>query len=98
MGVVDRFFATGVTPITLDSMTSGFNIATNLSLDLEFVEMMGFSSNDVVNLFQLANPKQVDFVAHPVCPIIGEVYTQVENKNGERVHRNVKQSKLLIDK
>ena len=31
--VVSRIFITGVSPITLDSLTSGFNISTNLSLD-----------------------------------------------------------------
>ena len=29
--VVDRIFITGVAPITLDSMTSGFNISTDLT-------------------------------------------------------------------
>ena len=28
LGVIERFFATGICPITLNSMTSGFNIAT----------------------------------------------------------------------
>ena len=31
--VVDRIFITGVAPITLDSMTSGFNIVTDLTRD-----------------------------------------------------------------
>ena len=30
LGVVDRFFATGICPITLNSMTTGFNIATDI--------------------------------------------------------------------
>ena len=42
-GVVDRFFSTGITPITLNNITNSFNIATNLSLDLRFTEMMGFT-------------------------------------------------------
>jgi len=53
-GLVDRLFVTGVTPITLDSMTSGFNIATNLSLDIEFNEMLGFTTQEVHNLIELA--------------------------------------------
>jgi len=40
-GIIVRFFATGVTPVTLDSMTSGFNVAKNISLDRRFNEMSG---------------------------------------------------------
>ncbi|MBK8664111.1 MAG: AAA family ATPase [Ignavibacteriales bacterium] len=46
-GVIERFFATGVTPVTLDSMTSGFNIGTNISLEAEFNEMAGFTNEEV---------------------------------------------------
>ncbi len=46
-GIIDRFFATGVTPVTLDSMTSGFNIATNISGKAEFNEMAGFTYAEV---------------------------------------------------
>lgn len=49
-GVVQRFFGTGVTPITLDSMTSGFNIAHNYSTRKIFNEIMGFNYNEVVKL------------------------------------------------
>jgi hypothetical protein len=45
--VIERFFATGVTPVTLDSMTSGFNIGTNISTKEEFNEMAGFTSEEV---------------------------------------------------
>jgi hypothetical protein len=47
IGIVERFFATGVTPVTLDSMTSGFNIGTNISTKEEFNEMAGFTSEEV---------------------------------------------------
>ncbi|MEZ4664547.1 MAG: AAA family ATPase [Caldilineaceae bacterium] len=46
-GVVDRLFVTGVSPLTLDSLTSGFNISTNLSTDLLFNGMMGFTPDEV---------------------------------------------------
>ena len=46
-GIVDRFFATGVMPVTLDNLTSGFNIATNLSTDPEFSSMIGFTHEEV---------------------------------------------------
>lgn len=46
-GVVDRFFATGVAPVTLDSLTSGFNIGTNISIEPEFNGMLGFTEFEV---------------------------------------------------
>ncbi len=55
-GLVDRLFVTGVTPITLDSLTSGFNIARNLSVTRIFNEMMGFTEADVLALLQETCP------------------------------------------
>jgi hypothetical protein len=49
---IDRIFITGVSPITMDSMTSGFNIASNLTLDFSFHEMMGFTAAEVKRLLQ----------------------------------------------
>jgi hypothetical protein len=49
---VERIFATGVSPITLDSMTSGFNIASDLTLEEDFNEMMGFTADEVRGLIQ----------------------------------------------
>lgn len=46
-GIVDRLFVTGVSPLTLDSLTSGFNISTNLSVDRQFHHMMGFTEAEV---------------------------------------------------
>ena len=56
-GIVDRFFATGVTPITLDSLTSGFNIAANFSTHYYFHEMMGFTEEEVKTLLKQVAPK-----------------------------------------
>lgn len=49
-GIIDRFFATGVTPVTLDSMTSGFNIARDITTDPFFHNMTGFTENEVVEV------------------------------------------------
>ncbi len=46
-GIVDRIFITGVSPITLDSLTSGFNISGNISLNPIFHDMMGFTHPEV---------------------------------------------------
>ena len=48
--VVDRIFITGVAPITLDSLTSGFNIGKNITRDEQFNEMLGFDTNEIINL------------------------------------------------
>ena len=53
-GIVEFFFGTGVTPITLDSLTSGFNIAKNFSTNYELNEMMGFTEQEVKKLIQKA--------------------------------------------
>ncbi|MEC9491086.1 MAG: AAA family ATPase, partial [Halanaerobiales bacterium] len=45
--VIDRLFVTGVSPITLDSMTSGFNIASNLTTDPNFNQVLGFTLTEV---------------------------------------------------
>ena len=50
--VVDRIFITGVAPITLDSLTSGFNIGSDITKDEEFNEMMGFTKEEVVKLME----------------------------------------------
>ena len=47
LGIVDRFFMTGVMPLTLDSMTSGFNIATNITTRKSYASMMGFTAEEV---------------------------------------------------
>jgi Predicted AAA-ATPase/PD-(D/E)XK nuclease superfamily len=58
--IVDRIFITGVSPITIDSMTSGFNIATNLSLDVNFHLMMGFEEKEVKGILQKIGTKKVN--------------------------------------
>ena len=44
---------TGVSPVTLDDLTSGFNIGWNLSTDHRFNMMLGFSETDVRTNVQL---------------------------------------------
>ena len=70
--VVDRIFITGVAPVTLDSTTSGFNIARDLTKNINFNDMLGFSKNDVKYLMteiQIPEEKQ-----KKLLPIIKENY------------------------
>ncbi len=46
-GIMDRFFITGVSPIMLDELSSGFNIMSNMTTSLEFNEMLGFTEEEV---------------------------------------------------
>ena len=48
----ERIFMTGVSPVTLDDLTSGFNIGWNISTDFQFNMMLGFSETDVRTMFQ----------------------------------------------
>ena len=50
--VVDRIFITGVAPITLDSLTSGFNISKDITRDSRFNEMVGFTKADLIELMK----------------------------------------------
>ena len=50
-GNFERIFMMGVSPVTLDDVTSGFNIGWNISIKPEFDEMLGFSTTDVVKMF-----------------------------------------------
>ena len=53
--IVDRIFITGVAPITLDSLTSGFNISKDITRDSDFNEMVGFTETELVNLMNMQN-------------------------------------------
>ena len=50
-GNFDRIFITGVSPVTLDDVTSGFNIGWHISTKEEFNQMLGFSTEDVREMF-----------------------------------------------
>ena len=45
--VFDRIIMLGVSPITLDDLTSGYNIALNMTIDPRFNQMLGFSEDEV---------------------------------------------------
>lgn len=49
---IKRCFITGVSPVTMDDVTSGFNIGTNYSLSPEFNEMTGFTESEVREMLE----------------------------------------------
>ena len=70
--VIDRIFITGVAPITLDSLTSGFNISSDKTQDERFNEMMGFTENELKELMKEQNIEKEK--QEELLPIMKENY------------------------
>ena len=70
--VVDRIFITGVAPITLDSLTSGFNISADKTQNDKFNEMMGFTEKELKELMKEQGIEQKD--QEFLLPIMRENY------------------------
>ena len=51
-GGIERLFITGVSPITMDDVTSGFNIGTNITLRRPFNDLLGFTAAEVRAVLQ----------------------------------------------
>ena len=70
--VIDRIFITGVAPVTLDSLTSGFNIGLDITQDRDFNEMMGFTEEELRKIMieqEIEKEKQEE-----ILPIMKENY------------------------
>ena len=52
-GCLERLFITGVSPVTMDDVTSGFNIGTNISFDAAYNQMVGFTEEEVEGLVRM---------------------------------------------
>ena len=62
-GNFDRILMLGVSPVTLDDLTSGYNIATNITMDSRFNRMLGFSETEVremIRYYQSADMLHAD--------------------------------------
>ena len=70
--VIDRIFITGVAPITLDSLTSGFNICSDKTRDRNFNEMLGFTKEELVELMKSQNIAKEE--QENLLPIMKENY------------------------
>jgi hypothetical protein len=67
-GTVERIFMTGVSPITLDSMTSGFNMTSNITLEKAFHQMTGFDENEVKGILE-----KIDVPAEKLPAVINDM-------------------------
>ena len=83
-GGLERLFITGVSPITLDDVTSGFNIGKNISLRPEFNDMLGFTEEEVRGLLEMYRDHGVfDQDVEAALEVMREWY------NGYRFAKNV---------
>jgi len=49
---ISRMFITGVSPVTMDDVTSGFNIGINISLDPTFNDILGLNRPDIISMLE----------------------------------------------
>ena len=70
---VTRSFITGVSPITMDDVTSGYNIGKNVSLEPDFNRMLGFTRDDVLEIIEYYRSKGL--VKHPTGYLL-EIMTE----------------------
>jgi hypothetical protein len=73
---ISRLFMTGVSPITLDDVTSGFNIADNISLHSDLSEIMGFTQAEVESIIEYY--RQTGKICHST-PELLEIMSQWYN-------------------
>lgn len=67
MGIIANIFITGVLPITIDDLTSSYNIASFLTLDSSFESMLGFTQEEVNALLDMIfDEYQIDPIIRPV--------------------------------
>ncbi|MEZ4714041.1 MAG: AAA family ATPase [Caldilineaceae bacterium] len=73
-GAIVNVFITGVLPILIDELASGFNIATIITLDEEFEAMLGFTQSEVDHLL---DEIYIDYALNPATR--QEVDTVIKN-------------------
>ena len=69
---MDRIFITGVAPITLDSLTSGFNIGKDITQDVEYNDMMGFTQSELIEILNSQDISKEE--QEKILPIMKENY------------------------
>ena len=76
-GMCNRIFLTGVSPVTLDDLTSGFNIGWHLSTNPKFNAMLGFTQDDVRTMFRYY--QEVGWLEGDIEEMIGEMKPWYDN-------------------
>ena len=84
-GGIERLFVTGVSPITMYDLTSGFNVATNVSLRSRFNEMLGFTAAEVRGILESYRDHGVfDQDVDETMAVMGEWYNGYRFAKGAR--------------
>ena len=78
-GSFERIFITGVSPVTLDDVTSGFNIGWHISTKEEFNQMLGFSTEDVREIFSYYQEKGLIPADRDIEAIIADMKPWYDN-------------------
>jgi len=86
-GAIARIFLTGVSPIMLDDLTSGYNIASNITLDYEYNEALGFTQTEVEQLLDYYWRPDA-FESNTKSKILEEIKTYY---NGYKFNKNAEQ-------
>ncbi len=60
---LDRVFITGVWPVVMSDMTSGYNVGQNIYLDQEFADLCGFTEAEVAQVLQRLASERLSGVA-----------------------------------
>ncbi|MCP4354885.1 MAG: ATP-binding protein [Proteobacteria bacterium] len=72
---ISRMFITGVSPVTMDDVTSGFNIGRNISLNPLFNELLGFTHQDVAEIIKYYQNNSMAFTdADEILNLMKEWY------------------------
>jgi hypothetical protein len=66
---IKKIFITGVSPVTLDDVTSGFNIAKNITTDAKFNSIIGFTEAEVITM--LNHYKEAGLINEPIENLLG---------------------------
>ena len=86
--IVDRIFITGVAPITLDSLTSGFNISKDITRDIRFNEMMGFTEEELKNMIREQGISETE--QQEILPVMKKNYDgyRFSEEMGNRIYNS----------
>ena len=90
-GNLERLFITGVSPVTMDDVTSGFNIGTNLSFDAAYNQMLGFTGEEVHGLVTMYRDLGLLDADHDAMAVMREWY------NGYRFAEDAKEDMYNTD-
>jgi len=72
---IGRMFITGVSPVTMDDVTSGFNIGRNISLHPAFGEILGFTQQNVIEILEYYKESNIaDFNIEEISDVMKEWY------------------------